>query len=142
MFSYVWPIALVILSNMIYQICAKSTPAEMNPLASLTITYLIGAAASVILYFVLNPGGNLISEYSRVNASPFVLGIAIVGLELGSIYTYKAGWQISVASIVQTSFCAIALIFVGFLLYREALTWNKLVGIGICLAGLAVINIK
>ena len=142
MFSYVWPIALVILSNVIYQICAKSAPAGMDPLASLTITYLVGAAASAVLYFVLNPGGNLLNEYTRTNAAPFVLGVVIVGLEVGFIYAYKAGWQVSTASIVQSSFLAVALIFVGFLLYREALTWSKLVGIGICLAGLAVINIK
>ena len=54
MFNYVWPLGLVVLSNVFYQICAKSVPEGMNPLASLTITYLIGAAASVILYYVLN----------------------------------------------------------------------------------------
>ena len=26
MFSYIWPIALVILSNTLYQVCAKSVP--------------------------------------------------------------------------------------------------------------------
>ena len=36
MFSYVWPIALVILSNAVYQICAKSLPDGIHPLASLT----------------------------------------------------------------------------------------------------------
>ena len=142
MFSYVWPIALVVLSNVIYQICAKSVPEGMDPLASLTITYLVGAVASAVLYFLLNPGGNLLNEYSRTNAAPFVLGIVIVGLEAGFIYAYKAGWQVSTASIVQSSFLAVALIFVGFLLYREALTWNKLVGIGICLVGLVVINFR
>ena len=32
MFSYVWPIALVVLSNTVYQICAKSVPERMNGL--------------------------------------------------------------------------------------------------------------
>ena len=41
-FSYIWPMALVVLSNVMYQICAKSVPADMNPFASLTVTYLIG----------------------------------------------------------------------------------------------------
>ena len=27
MFSYIWPIALVVLSNVVYQLCAKETPA-------------------------------------------------------------------------------------------------------------------
>ncbi|SEA90417.1 hypothetical protein SAMN05216349_14911 [Oribacterium sp. KHPX15] len=53
MFSCLWPISLVILSNVVYQICAKSVPDKMNPFASLTITYIVGAIASTILFFVL-----------------------------------------------------------------------------------------
>ena len=60
MFNYIWPMALVVLSNTVYQICTKEVPDKMNPLASLVVTYLVGAAASAILYFVLNRGGNLL----------------------------------------------------------------------------------
>lgn len=142
MFAYVWPIGLVVISNVVYQICAKSVPQGINPLASLTITYLVGAVASAILYFILNRGGNLFQEYGKLNWAPIVMGIVIVGLEAGWIYAYKAGWQVSVGFIVQSAFLAVALVFVGFLLYKEALTWNKLVGVGVCLAGLVVINLK
>lgn len=142
MFAYVWPIGLVVISNVVYQICAKSVPQGINPLASLTITYLVGAVASAILYFILNRGGNLFQEYGKLNWAPIVMGVVIVGLEAGWIYAYKAGWQVSVGFIVQSAFLAVALVFVGFLLYKEALTWNKLVGVGVCLAGLVVINLK
>ena len=98
MFSYVWPIALVVLSNVAYQICAKSVPEEMNPFASLTVTYLVGAAASGILFFALDHSGNLIHEVQKINWAPLVLGIVIVGLEAGWIYAYKAGWQVSTMS--------------------------------------------
>lgn len=142
MFNYVWPIMLVVFSNVIYQICAKSVPEGMNPFVSLTITYSVGAIFSAIMYFVLNKQGNIIQEYCKVNWAPFVFGIVLVGLEVGWIYAYKAGWQVSTASIVQSGFLAIALIFVGWLLYKEALTWNKMVGIAICLIGLVFINYK
>ena len=85
MFSYIWPIALVVLSNVVYQICAKSTPRDIDPLASLTVTYAVGAIASAILYYATNKGGHLLREYSHLNWSPFVLGIVIVGLEVGFI---------------------------------------------------------
>ena len=142
MFAYVWPIALVVLSNVVYQICAKSVPKGIDPFASLTVTYLIGAAASAILYFLLNRGGNLIREYGKLNWAPIILGIVIVGLEAGWLYAYKAGWQVSTGFIVQSAFLAVVLIFVGYLLYHEALTWNKLVGVAVCLAGLVFINLK
>lgn len=142
MFSFIWPIVLVVLSNVFYHICAKSIPDGMNPFASLTITYLVGAAASAVLYVVLSKDASFIKEYGKVNWAPFLLGIVIIGLEVGFIYAYKAGWQVSTASIVQSSFLAIALIFVGFLLYQEAISWNKIVGIVICLFGLVLINYK
>ena len=140
MFSYLWPILLVVLSNTAYQICAKSVPEGINPLASLTVTYAVGAVVSAVLYFALNRDDNLIKEYQQLSWAPVVLGFVIVGLEVGFIYAYKAGWQVSTASIVQSSFLAVTLIFVGFLLYREAITVNKVIGIAICLIGLFFIN--
>ncbi|MBQ3379380.1 MAG: EamA family transporter [Clostridia bacterium] len=140
MLNYVWPIALVVASNVVYQICAKSVPGNMNPFASLTVTYLIAAAASLGLFFATPHGASLAAEYDKLNWAPFVLGISIVGLEAGFIYAYKAGWQISTASIVQSAFLAVALLFVGFLLYKESITPNKIIGLIVCLAGLFIIN--
>ena len=142
MFAYVWPIALVVLSNVVYQICAKSVPDGMDPFASLTVTYLVGAAVSAVLFFALGSGGGLVREYGKLNWAPFVLGVVIVGLEAGWIYAYKAGWQVSVGFIVQSAFLAAALLLVGYFLYHESLTWNKLAGVAVCLAGLVIINYK
>ena len=142
MFDYIWPLGLVVLSNVFYQICAKSVPEGMNPLASLTITYLVGASASIILYYVLNKDANILTEYSKVNWAPFALGMVIVGLEVGYIYAFKAGWPVSTAQIVQAAVLAVILIFVGYLLYKESITWNKIIGIIVCLGGLVLINLK
>ena len=142
MFDYIWPMALIIVSNTFYQICTKSTPEKMNPFASLTVTYLVGAVISAVLYFILGGGGSILQEYKKLNWAPFVLGIVIVGLEGGWIYAYKAGWQVSSGQIIQCAILGIILIFVGTLVYREALTWNKIVGIIICMVGLVFINLK
>lgn len=142
MFNYIWPLALVVLANTFYQICAKSVPNEMNPLASLTVTYGVGMISSLILYYVINKNANIISEYRHLNWAPFVLGIVIVGLEVGYIYAYKAGWTVSTAQIVQAAILAVILIFVGYGLYKENITWNKVLGVVICLVGLGLINFK
>ena len=142
MFYYIWPILLVILSNIVYQICAKSMPDDIDPFAALTVTYLTAAIASLILYFSLNRGNNLLKEYGRLNWVPFAFGVVLVGLEVGFVYAYKAGWEVSAASIVQSAFLSIALLFVGYILYKEPLTWNKIVGVIICLIGLGFINYK
>ena len=140
MASYIWPVALVVLSNTLYQICAKSIPETVNPIASLTITYLTAAAASVVLYCVLNRDVNLVQQWRQINWASIVLGLVLVGLETGFIYAYKAGWQASTAATVQSAFLAILLLAVGVALYHEAITWNKIVGVAVCLIGLAILN--
>lgn len=142
MFNYVWPLGLVVLSNVIYQICAKSVPDGMNPLASLTITYAVGAIVSLGLYYSFNRSAGILIEYSKLNWAPLVLGIVIVGLEVGFIYAYKAGWPVSTAHTVQAAIVAVMLIFVGYALYKEPITWNKIAGIIACLIGLGLVNMK
>lgn len=136
----IWPIAVIVLSNVFYNVCSKSTPDKINPFASLTITYIIGAVVSVIMYFALNTRGNLLQEYRHLNWSAFVLGLAIVGLEAGSIYMYKAGWNISTGQLVYSSILAMILMGVGYLFYHETITGTKLAGILICMVGLYFIN--
>lgn len=138
--SYIWPIILVVFSNIIYQIATKSVPKNMDPMASLTVTYVVGAICSTVMYFLMNKNGNLLVEYQKLNQYPFLLGVSIVGLEVGFIYAYKAGWPISTASIVQSAFLSLALIVVGALLYQETISANKIIGIIICLFGLWLIN--
>ena len=140
MFDLIWPIVLIVASNTVYQVCAKSVPASMNAFASLTVTYLVGAAACAVMYYITNRGGNLVREYSNINWASFVLGIAIVGLEVGCIFAYKNGWQVNTMQIVQGTLLAIVLIFVGYLVFKESISVNKLIGIAICLVGLYFIN--
>jgi len=142
MFTYLWPLLLAVFCNTFYQICAKSLPAAVDPIASLTVTYTVAALASLGLYFVLNKEPDLLREYRALNWAPVVLGFVIVGLEAGFLYAYRAGWSASTLQVVQGILLAIVMIFVGRLLYREAITWNKLVGVAVCMAGLALINLK
>lgn len=139
-FAYLWPIALVVLANVFYQICCKSVPGGIDPLASLTVTYLMGAVVAAVLFKLLRHGGSLVREYGKLNWAPFVLGLVIVGLEVGFIYAYKAGWPVSTASIVQSSFLAVVLLVVGLLVYKENITATKVVGMIICLVGLYFLN--
>ena len=75
-----------------------------------------------------------------MNAAPVLLGMSVVGLEVGFIYAYKVGWPVSTVSTVQSAFLAIALLAVGALLYHEAITVNKVLGVAICLVGLYFLN--
>ena len=135
-----WPIALAVFSDIFYQICAKSTPETLNPFASLTVTYLVGAAVSAGIFFLTSGGQNLLTACREVNWTSFVLGLAIVGLEAGSIYMYKVGWNMNSGYIVKAGLLAVALIITGYFLYKEDVTLTKAAGAAVCLFGLYLIN--
>ena len=114
----------------------------MNPFASLIITYLVGAAVAFIMFLILGDSRDILTELKKANWTSFVLGIVLVGLEVGFIYAYKAGWKVSAAQIVTSSILGVILIIVGYVGYKEAITWKKIVGVIVCLAGLGLINLK
>lgn len=138
--SIYWPIALAVFADIFYQIAAKSTPEGINPFASLTITYVIGAGISAVIFFITSKGGSLLQEWSGVNWTAFVLGLAIVGLEAGSIYMYKVGWNINTGYVFKAIVTGMTMVAVGYLVYREQVTASKLLGLAVCMAGLYLIN--
>ena len=138
--SYIWPVVLIVVSNVLYQVCAKGVPEGMDPFAALSVTYGMGAAVSLVFYFLMNRDGTLLQEYGQINWAPVVLGLVIVGLEVGYIFAYKAGWPVSTVATVQSAFLAIALLAVGALVYHEPVTRDKVLGVVICLVGLGFLN--
>lgn len=143
MLNYILPILLIITSNVFYNICTKSTPKNVNPFASLCITYAIATGFTfLLLFFNNNLSKETFSEFKHINWTSFLLGILIVGLEYGYIQAYRAGWDVSVCSLVANISLAIMLIFVGILLYKEQISINQIIGILICIIGLVFINKK
>ena len=138
--SYIWPVALIVASNVLYQVCAKGVPEGMDPFAALSVTYGVGTAVSLVFYFLMNRDGTLLREYGQINWAPVVLGLVIVGLEVGYIFAYKAGWPVSTVATVQSAFLAIALLALGALVYHEPVTRDKVLGVVICLVGLGFLN--
>lgn len=141
-FSYIWPIALIISANVIYQICAKSIPSASNVMVSLTITYFIGATISAILFFATCKGSNFLDEVRKLNYIPLIHGIAIIGLEVGYILAYKAGWEVNKVYMIASSVSFILLLLAGYFMFNEQVTLNKIIGIVVCLIGLIIANFK
>ena len=137
MWNYLWPILIVVGANTFYNISTKSTPQGIDPFASLTITYL---ALSLLMFFVTGEQKNLLTEFSKANWTSFLLGISVVALEFGYISIYRAGWKVSTASLVANISLACVLLFVGILLYKEALSFKQLAGMAICVFGLILMS--
>ncbi len=139
MLNMLWPMAIVVLSNTVYNICAKSTPQNVNGFASLTITYLVAAVTSFAMYFITSPKSHFLTELSKTNWTAWVLGIVIVGLEFGYFCIYRSGWKVSIGSLVANITLACILLVIGVLFYREVLSLRQLIGIFVCSIGLFLV---
>lgn len=140
MWTMLWPLLVVILSNVGYHISQKSVPAQTNAFASLTVTYLIATLLSVLLFLVSAKPQNMASELGKVNWSAVALGFVLVAVEAGWIFMYRNGWKVSVASLTANIVLACVLLLLGVLLYRDSLTLVQLGGMLLCVLGLFLIR--
>lgn len=140
MWNYIWPILMVVGANALYHVCAKSTPLTVEPLASLTVTYLTAAICSLILFFLVGGNKNLLQEVHKVNWTSFTLGLSIVALELGYLFVYRAGWKVGMGSLVANVGLACVLLVIGFVFFKESFSARQLVGMGICVLGIFLIT--
>lgn len=141
MWKLVWPILIVILSNTFYNVCMKSMPSDVNPFGALMVTYFVAAIISAIIFVYLVGPSNVGVEISKINWTSVILAIAIVGLEVGYVFVYRAGWAVSTTSVVANIGLACVLIFVGYFLYKENVSINQIAGISVCMFGLVLINL-
>ncbi|HEX9597634.1 MAG TPA: EamA family transporter [Anaerolineales bacterium] len=135
-------IALTILSNLLYHLFQKVIPGNVNPMVSLAVTYLVAATATLLLLPLFPVQGTLGAELRKVNWASVALGGVIVGLELGFLLAYRAGWNLNLANLVSNTTVAILLIPLGLLLFKEHLSPLNILGVILAIAGLVLVNLR
>lgn len=140
-YSYYYPVFIIVLSNALYDISAKSFPKEINAQAGLTAYYVIAAAVSLTLFYTTSEDKNFPMELKKVNWATFTLALGCTGIDLGYVLLFRAGWNISYGSLVCNIMIAIMLILVGKIFFHEYVNRYHLIGISLCLIGFALINI-
>jgi drug/metabolite transporter (DMT)-like permease len=132
---------LAIAGTVGYHLVLKITPAGANPLLSLMITYaLVTLLFAVILAFAPAAAGEWRHELRQINWTALALALVIVVLDLGFLFLYRSGFEISLGALVTQSAAALVLLVIGVAAFRERLTPANLAGIALCVAGLWLVN--
>lgn len=132
------PIALTALATTLYHIAQKSIVPGVHPMVSLVVTY--GTALVVCLVAVgFAPGAPVfVRTVKHLNWATYVVGLSIVAVELAVLLAYRAGWRISLASVVANVTTALLLVLIGVVWYREHLGAQHVLGLALCLLGLVL----
>lgn len=133
-------LSLAIAATVAYHLVLKLTPAGVNPFLSLMLTY-----AAVTLAFgvglALGPGTfEWRQELRALNWTALALAAAIVALDLGFMFLYRSGYDVSLGALVTQSTAALVLLVIGVLVFRERLSVANGLGLVLCLAGLWLVN--
>ena len=119
----------------------KSMPSEVNPFGALMVTYIVSAIITAIIFIFMVKPSNVVFELSKVNWTSIALALVLVGLEVGYVFVYRVGWSVSTASVVANIGLACVLLIVGYLLYKENVSMQQILGIFVCMIGLILINL-
>jgi hypothetical protein len=132
------PILLVVVSLACYQLAAKLSPTEVTPWATLAVVYAIAFAISAWRALA---DRHAITASALVDGrfllSAFVLGLAVVGIEYGYLAAHRTGWQLAVVGLVGAAGATAVLVVVGTAVFSETLRSRAIVGLALCLTGLA-----
>ncbi len=141
-FMYIFSMALTVLSNVAYHFCQKEIAEKANPLVSLFLTYTTGMLVTLICFPLFYPSVNPIETVKEINWATFGLGVAIVGLELGFLLAYRAGWNLSIGALYSNVLVTIVLLPIGVYFYRDQLSAKHALGLVLSLAGLVLLGKK
>ena len=139
---FYFSITLAICSSALYHFVAKSTPANVNFSVSLLVTYAVafGVVLLTLLFFPMPHG--LAFELKRLNWASIGLAVGVVGIEFGFLLTYRAGWNLGIASVIVNVVGALILVPVAIFFFKDKISWVNIVGIFVCLIGLVMLNWK
>ena len=136
----IWPLFLIVGSNLVYHLASRGAAKDVNPFAALVVAYAIAAAVSLALFFATGRGAAPGAQLRAMNWANYALGLAIIGLEGGFLCLYRAGWNASVGPIVTYSAVAVLLLLVGALFLGEHVGWRQIAGVALCLAGITLVT--
>ena len=88
------------------------------------------------------PSEGWTAALSKISWASAALGLSIIGLELGFLLAYRAGWAISTAGIVSATAVAMVLVPVSLAAFKERLSPVNGLGIVLCIIGLVLVNFK
>lgn len=131
---------IAVAATVAYHVVLKLTPAGANPFLSLMVTYgLVTLVFGVGL--ALGPGPfEWRQEIRTLNWTAVALAASIVALDLGFLFLYRGGYDVSLGALVTQSAAAMVLLALGVLVFREKLSLANAIGVVLCLAGLWLVN--
>jgi drug/metabolite transporter (DMT)-like permease len=135
--AFWFPMVLAIVSYMIYHSSQKMLSNSLNPLFITSLAYSLAMLISWTLFFCIPLVGY---EKSTFSWPILAIAVGVVGLDVGFLLAYRAGWGISSAPLFANVTLALAVLPIGLLIFKEKLTALNIAGVLCCVVGLILLR--
>ena len=133
---YYATLVIAILSVASYHVAIKAQPDNVNPFLPLAAAYLLAFVVCVIGLFLWRDGSR---SLSALRPSVLWLALSVVGIEVGCLLAYRAGWNVGYAALLVNVCSTLALIPISLYFFKDQISAQKLAGIVLSMAGLALL---
>lgn len=121
--------------NTAFHSLTKLLPKFKHPFASLTVSYLVAAAVSFLCCIFVDGPQNVSAAFQCINGYSIVIGFALVGVETGLFYLYRADSPLSTTHLLVSIAETAVNVAVGIALFREELNLTNILGLAIGILG-------
>ena len=126
---------VIVMSQVTYQLAQKSVPSALQPFAALTLAYALATVVCLIIAAFMSDFTVLAQLRASFVAPVWVLALAVVGIEAGFLFLYRAGGAVSTAYATTSAGTVTVLFAIGLVFLHEPLTAKKLLGVALATTG-------
>lgn len=118
-----------------YQLSIKSVPHDLHPIGALATFYLTALICTLVAAkFVPISSPDLSINYFSWAA--VMVGVAIVGIELGFLLMYRSGWNLAIAPLMTMGAATVLLAPIAIFAFRQPFSLRYFFGLTLCCYGL------
>jgi len=130
---YFMTILVAVAGSVTYHLSLKHLPTTLNPFFSLVVIYAFALSISLVGMTIYPTGSRSLSQ---LNWSVLGASLGIIGIEVGFLLAYRAGWSMGYTALSANVLTTMMLLPLGYLLYREQPTVERIGGLLLCSGGL------
>jgi drug/metabolite transporter (DMT)-like permease len=130
------PILLIVVSSVAYQFAQRAVSSSANAFSVFVLVYLLGTLFCVVLASLWGRPV-AVTDLQLLKTWPtWILGAAVVGIEVGYLWAYRTGWPVGTAVGVTYTLTIGVLAVAGVLFLSEEISLRRVAGLAFSLAGL------
>ena len=128
--------AAVVVALTGYHLAQRAMPEGLRPAPLFAFVYGVATVVMLAVVTVERSGGGVRAVAANATHwAPWLLVVAIAGIELGVYAMYRSGWSIGTANTTTQALITVILASLGTVAFGEHLTPTKVAGLVLCVAG-------